>query len=1356
MRLSNKLTFSLACLILILALAAMPAMAGKIKAEWTDDLDGTDSAATNPGWKVTVTFPEAVTTVTGGYLDPDAAASETALADTDFTAGTVAEKMQPFTVDVPAAPGAVVAVRIEVTAPTAEANKYQRVTFPEAKEDAELEEENLTLIPKLKAITDFIEYANGDDREVTVEFDFEMADEDEEDYGNPSDDLELHISDVTFAPDADIRSAEVSGTDTVTFTLAHADDAASESITVTLGGDYALEATQDGDAGNGTEGVATVIWDNMAPTATIGTNPVRAVSLSSDFAAPEVNADTVWDEAFYLTVSIEDETDGSGVDIKNSIVTASKLDVGAKGEAAKQGTDVDGTEYLIELTPKADRVTTAGEEVTITVTPVDKAGNAGTPVTHPVKLAEKTAPDPTDANFTKAVPASGNVVPGSTIMATFSKDPGATFKVSPAAAATVAGSGTTRTLTISSSQALGSLTLTLTWGGTTKVLTYNVIAAAPLTGLTVPAESYVIISKNSDVMGLPVSVTSAMRKTWAGMPDLEGLFYSGGTLALTITKKADSALFDHDGDDANAKDTAGKYTGKKADGTDGSAPRQYGARDLIITEIMAARNDAKVGTDEYTAHQWIEIYNPLKVEVSGATLAAKSGRPALDAASTEVLLDRFSNQVGVGWQFTGLGQNGFDDDMGEGAEFVAGRPNVDFVSFYRTERGKDGHTKGHWKTSTEVYLAGHKGTPGVKERSAAVTLGNPSTVPTSDNVIFNEIGNFADGSQWIEFKNRKGTTVNLKKWSVGIVTAVGTEVDLFDFPDKNINIPAGGVLLVTEKAFYEEGSQLGLGYDILAGAADQQPGIDDDVGNEDQPVRYMKQNMGNMPNGNFLLILRTSNDNKHLKTAGGGVQDIAGYYPNSSQRPDAANPTRTTDLWPFYRFSGPWPANNLTEGKVWRRNREGHHGHTGEKNEGGKHAWAHAGFTGGLGYKRATPSSNANGGTPGYANNALMGAGAAVTAPVYISEIMFADDGDRGRLPQWIEITNPSKSVGVNLHNWRITIVNHENTYADGESGDTATAEWDGKLEATFLLKGLMIQPNQSVIITSVRPLRKNVRLPNVDIFSVWDNSGGSGSRGATDMKAQGNAILNPYGFYITLHANGHEGDKNKWQSVDTVGNLAAPASDRRGNTQPVSPIAWMLPNSVDEDGTRSSIARTNLVMSKMAGGERVDGHTRELSDGTKKGGWILSVDDSRTGRINSGYYGHISDISSPGQTVGRPLPVSLSFFRPTLEDGKVVIRWTTESELDNAGFNILRSQDRNGEFTKVNDQLIQGKGTTAERSTYKWVDTSAKPGAVYYYQIEDVSFAGEHNTLTTTKMKGLISAKNKLTTKWGELKEVQ
>ena len=117
------------------------------------------------------------------------------------------------------------------------------------------------------------------------------------------------------------------------------------------------------------------------------------------------------------------------------------------------------------------------------------------------------------------------------------------------------------------------------------------------------------------------------------------------------------------------------------------------------------------------------------------------------------------------------------------------------------------------------------------------------------------------------------------------------------------------------------------------------------------------------------------------------------------------------------------------------------------------------------------------------------------------------------------------------------------------------------------------------------------------------------------------------------------------------------------------------------------------------------------------------------------------------------PLPVSLSRFRAELTDTGVVLRWTTESELDNAGFNILRSETKNGEFKAVNPQLIQGAGTTSERHTYTWTDTTAKPNVVYYYRIEDISHAGVREQLATVRMRGYVSAAGKLTTKWGDLK---
>ena len=119
----------------------------------------------------------------------------------------------------------------------------------------------------------------------------------------------------------------------------------------------------------------------------------------------------------------------------------------------------------------------------------------------------------------------------------------------------------------------------------------------------------------------------------------------------------------------------------------------------------------------------------------------------------------------------------------------------------------------------------------------------------------------------------------------------------------------------------------------------------------------------------------------------------------------------------------------------------------------------------------------------------------------------------------------------------------------------------------------------------------------------------------------------------------------------------------------------------------------------------------------------------------------------------GEPLPVTLSNFKAVRTANGAVINWTTESEVDNAGFNILRSRTKTGEFEKINTKMIQGAGTTGERNEYMWTDTTAKPNTVYYYRIEDVSHAGEHNTLATTRLQGLVAAKNKMVTQWASFK---
>ena len=161
---------------------------------------------------------------------------------------------------------------------------------------------------------------------------------------------------------------------------------------------------------------------------------------------------------------------------------------------------------------------------------------------------------------------------------------------------------------------------------------------------------------------------------------------------------------------------------------------------------------------------------------------------------------------------------------------------------------------------------------------------------------------------------------------------------------------------------------------------------------------------------------------------------------------------------------------------------------------------------------------------------------------------------------------------------------------------------------------------------------------------------------------------------------------------------------------------------------------------------------------GTAANGWVLA---SSTALVSgpATWYGSNKDAGTPGYDGGGPLPVSLSHFRPARDrdTGAAVITWSTQSELNNAGFFIKRSQQRDGQFKVINAAMVQGAGTTSEKQFYTYTDTTAQPNVVYYYQIEDVSLDGNRQTLTNgIRLKGHIGAAGKLTTLWGDLKTSQ
>jgi len=103
------------------------------------------------------------------------------------------------------------------------------------------------------------------------------------------------------------------------------------------------------------------------------------------------------------------------------------------------------------------------------------------------------------------------------------------------------------------------------------------------------------------------------------------------------------------------------------------------------------------------------------------------------------------------------------------------------------------------------------------------------------------------------------------------------------------------------------------------------------------------------------------------------------------------------------------------------------------------------------------------------------------------------------------------------------------------------------------------------------------------------------------------------------------------------------------------------------------------------------------------------------------------------------PTLINLASFTATPKAGKVILQWNTESEIDNAGFNIYRSESEDGQYTKINTDLIPAKGASTQGASYEFIDNNVQNRKTYYYKLEDIDLNG------TPTIHGPVSATPRL-----------
>ena len=241
----------------------------------------------------------------------------------------------------------------------------------------------------------------------------------------------------------------------------------------------------------------------------------------------------------------------------------------------------------------------------------------------------------------------------------------------------------------------------------------------------------------------------------------------------------------------------------------------------------------------------------------------------------------------------------------------------------------------------------------------------------------------------------------------------------------------------------------------------------------------------------------------------------------------------------------------------------------------------------GLGYDLQVRASWATGGTPGYPNDAVKSNASdfAADTTVSFSEIMFAS-GNRGLLPQWIEVYNSSQTQAVNLNGWKLEIQNAD------------SPDLRGNRRAVLTLKKRIVLPQQRLLIFSASAQNSGAEhFPATRRYSLYYDEA---HRAALGMKNQRDTVLSAVGFTLKLR----DGEETL---VDTAGNLA----DTAGQA-----VQWELPQGMEKNGARSSMVRRY----------NNKGHPNA---GTQRAGWMRAASLTLNGTKT--YYGHPTDIGTPG-----------------------------------------------------------------------------------------------------------------------------
>jgi hypothetical protein len=271
-----------------------------------------------------------------------------------------------------------------------------------------------------------------------------------------------------------------------------------------------------------------------------------------------------------------------------------------------------------------------------------------------------------------------------------------------------------------------------------------------------------------------------------------------------------------------------------------------------------------------------------------------------------------------------------------------------------------------------------------------------------------------------------------------------------------------------------------------------------------------------------------------------------------------------------------------------------------------------------------------------------------------------------------------------------------------------------------------------------------------ISSFTLTFNTGSPGIAAVSIDNLILNNIANPSATITFANGSGFAPSITKGSANQALGRFQL-TGDISG--------AALTAASIKLNGTRTSLTNLKLWSSTDAtyGGDTQVGSTVAADPGNGSSVSFSSFSSSigtsgtyyfLTGDVSAGATGDVQGVivqnsnltissgtlsgtiaNAPMSNGDASLPIGLASFSASQEGGSIILSWITESEVDNLGFILERSEDGITWTTLATyrtNEALKSQGNTSSRTEYAFADLTARPDKEYWYRLSDVSTLGE------------------------------